>query len=284
DVIFVADSNLSTLADLRYKKWGQAEDGHPGRGKQMTGRSGEDWRIKVPVGTLVKDAETGDLLVDLKEPFQEFVAVRGGRGGQGNARFKSSTNRAPRQFQKGEPGEQRHLVLELKLLADVGIIGFPNAGKSTLISKISHARPKIGDYPFTTLIPQLGVVEMEDFFSFVAADIPGLIEGAHRGKGLGIQFLKHTERTRLLLHLLDFSSDRDPLNDYHTLQKELECFSRDLYDKPQILVPTKMDDPRARERFSELESRLKRLNPDVVPISSVTGDGVQELLWDIKKR
>jgi GTPase len=283
DIILEADSNLSTLIDLRYQRLYQAENGRAGRGKQMTGRSGKDWIIKVPVGTLVKDLETGNLLIDLKESRQTFTVVSGGRGGHGNTRFKSSINRAPRTFQTGEPGEQKKLFLELKLLADVAIIGFPNAGKSTLISRISNARPKIANYPFTTLVPQLGVVRIDESHSFVAADIPGLIEGAHSGKGLGIRFLKHIERSRLLLHLIDFSESdsRDPIVDYHAIQKELKNFSPDLYLKSQILVATKVDHPDAEERFELYKDRMLELNPEFLAISSVTGQGLPLLLTKV---
>jgi GTP-binding protein len=285
DVVLQANPNLTTLFDLRYKRFTKGEDGQNGKRSDMTGRSGKDLVIQVPVGTLVKDEETGGLLADLKEPFQSFLVAKGGRGGRGNTHFKSSVNRAPRKFETGHPGEQFSLSLELKLLADVGIIGFPNAGKSTLISRISNARPKVGDYPFTTLTPQLGVVCMGDYYSFVAADIPGLIEGAHQGKGLGIQFLKHTERTRLLLHLLDFSAEdnNDPVDKYHKLQNELKCFSEDLFSKPQILVASKMDQPEARERFSACEAELKKCNALVYPVSSVTGEGIDDLLWKVKE-
>ncbi len=285
DVVLETDVNLTSLIDLRYQQLYQAEHGNPGRGKQMTGRSGKESVIKVPIGTLVKDADSGELLVDLKEPYQRFIVAEGGRGGAGNIRFKSSINRAPRKFTKGAPGERRSLFLELKLLADVAIIGFPNAGKSTLISKISNARPKIADYPFTTLVPQLGVVRVDDYQTFVAADIPGLIEGAHAGKGLGIRFLKHIERSRLLVHLLDFSEShsRDPVSDYHLLQNELKSFSPRLFDKPQILVASKVDHPDAQEKFSSYEDRLRELNPVLLSISSVTGEGIPQLLWKIKE-
>lgn len=284
DIVLETDPNLQTLFDLRYQKINKAEDGRPGRGKQMTGRSGKDCVLKVPMGTLVKDEDSGELLVDLKNKDQRFIVAVGGRGGFGNAKYKTSSNRAPRKFQTGLTGEKMKLILELKLLADVGIIGFPNAGKSTLIAKISNARPKIADYPFSTLIPNLGIVKMDDFSSFIAADIPGLIEGAHEGKGLGIQFLKHTERTRLLIHLIDFSitSDRDPLEDYQAIQKELKSYSQTLYEKPQVLVPSKIDHPEAEEKFKQFETELKKLNPNLLPISAVTGEGISELLKQIQ--
>jgi GTPase len=284
DIILETDPSLQTLFDLRYQKINKAEDGRPGRGKQMTGRSGKSCVLKVPLGTLVKDEVSGELLVDLKNKDQRFIAAVGGRGGSGNARYKTSSNRAPRKFQTGFPGEKMRLLLELKLLADVGIIGFPNAGKSTLIAKISNARPKIADYPFSTLIPNLGIVKMDDYSSFVAADIPGLIEGAHEGKGLGIQFLKHTERTRLLVHLIDFSisSDRDPLDDYKAIQKELKSYSQRLFEKPQILVPSKIDHPEAEEKLKQFEAELKKLNPNLLSISAVTGQGIPELLRHIQ--
>ncbi len=286
DIVLETDANLQTLFDLRYQKIYKAEDGRPGRGKQMTGRSGKSCVLKVPMGTLVKDEESGELLVDLKNEGQKFVAAQGGKGGYGNAKFKSSSNRAPRKFETGSHGEKLNLILELKLLADVGIIGFPNAGKSTLISKISNARPKIADYPFSTLIPNLGIVKMDDFSTFVAADIPGLIEGAHTGKGLGIQFLKHTERTRLLVHLIDFSvmSDRDPIADFNAIQEELKKYSQTLYEKPQILVPTKIDHPEAEEKLKQFENKLRELNPNLFPISAVTGKGIPELLREIQSQ
>ena len=284
-IIFEADIHLSTLTELKNNRLYRAKCGSPGKGKTMTGKRGNDLVIKIPVGTLIRDKGTLDLLVDLTEHKAQFMAARGGKGGRGNARFKSARNRAPRKFESGIATEEKKLFLELKLLADVAVIGLPNAGKSTFISKISHARPKIADYPFTTLIPNLGVVQLDDFSTFVAADIPGLIEGAHKGKGLGIRFLKHTERSRLLVHLLDFSSSnmRDPLDDYRVIQNELECFSKRLFQRPQILVASKIDHAEAVEKFQAYESRLKKINPLVYAVSSMTGDGVPKLLWMIKK-
>ena len=284
-VVLEADPNLATLIDLRYQKIYQADHGKSGRGQQMTGKSGKDRIIRLPPGTLVRDKDSGELLVDINQPDQQFTVAKGGDGGRGNMRFKSSIQRAPRRFETGWPGEKRTLFLELKLLADVGIIGFPNAGKSTLISKISNARPKIADYPFTTLVPNLGVVRLAEGESFVAADIPGIIEGAHEGKGLGHQFLKHVERTHLLLHMIDFS-DPDPesiLGRYQKLQTELQRFSPELSRKPQILVASKADDPQSQKNFEELRGSMLELNPEFFLISSLTGEGIQKLLWKIKE-
>ena len=285
DVVLETDPNLTTLIDLRYQKTYRAEHGNPGKGKQMTGKSGKNLLIRLPPGTLVKDKDSGELLVDLKEAHQQYIVAKGGNGGHGTLHFQSSTQRAPRKLEPGWPGGSRNLFLELKLLADVGIMGFPNAGKSTLISKISNARPKIADYPFTTLVPNLGVVRLAEGESFVAADIPGLIEGAHTGKGLGHQFLKHIERTRLLLHLIDFSDlDKDAiLSRYHKLQLELKRFSPELAQKPQILVATKADDPQSQQNILDLQSSMAELNPSFFMISSLTGEGIQTLLWKIKE-
>ena len=285
DVVLEVDPSLSTLVDLRYQKIYQAGSGRSGKGQQMTGKSGRDRVIRLPPGTLVKDAESGELLVDLTESNQQFIVANGGDGGRGNFRFKSATQRAPKRIEIGWRGEKKILFLELKLLADVGIIGFPNAGKSTLISKISNARPKIANYPFTTLVPNLGVVRLEEGQSFVAADIPGVIEGAHEGKGLGHQFLKHIERTRLVLHLVDFSSSDEEsiLSCYQKLQEELKNFSAELSQKPQILVATKADDPQSQKNIKVFSSLMVELNPDFYIISSFTGTGIQDLLWRIKE-
>ena len=285
DVILAVDTNLTTLIDLRYKKFYQAENGKPGKGNQMTGKSGKTLIIRIPPGTLVKNEDTGEMLVDLKEPDQQFVVAKGGNYGQGNARFKTSTNRAPTKVGKGKPGEVCRLFLELKLLADVGIIGFPNAGKSTLIARISNARPKVAGYPFTTLVPNLGIIKLDEGESFVAADIPGIIEGAHKGKGLGHQFLRHIERTSLLLHLIDFSDveSENILNNYRKLQLELKAFSESLFLKPQILVATKMDDPKSIENLEKLKAIIKDINPLLYPISSLTGDGIKPLIWKVKE-
>jgi GTP-binding protein len=280
DIIITADRNLHTLIDLRYQQHYRADRGGHGEGSNKHGKDGEDCRIRVPVGTIVKDADSKLILEDLNEDGKSFVVVKGGKGGRGNTRFKSSTNRAPRRAQKGLPGEEKWLYLELKLLADISIIGFPNAGKSTLISKISAAKPKISDYPFTTLTPNLGVVRVGEYISFVVADIPGLIEGAHEGKGLGIRFLKHIERTKLLLHLIDMSAGegRDPINDFNIINKELFQFSPDLASKPQIVVGNKVDVPDAREKFEKVRNMFKDMNVEIFPISAVTGEGINQLV------
>ena len=284
-IIFEADIHLSTLTNLRNNHLYKAKSGNPGRGKMMTGRSGEDLIIKIPIGTLIKNNADSNLLADLTEHKSQFVAAHGGKGGRGNARFRSSRNRAPRKFELGIKTAEKKLFLELKLLADVAIIGLPNVGKSTFISKISHSRPKIADYPFTTLIPNLGVVQLDDYSTFVAADIPGLVKGAHEGKGLGLRFLKHTERSLLLVHLLDFShgNHRNPLDDYNVVQHELERFSSELHQRSQILVATKVDHPEALEKFRIYKSRIKEINPSLHSISSVTGEGVTSLIWKIKE-
>ncbi|GAB4253940.1 MULTISPECIES: Obg family GTPase [Deferrisoma] len=277
DVVLVAEPRLTTLLDLRHRRVLRAENGRPGMGSDRTGRSGRDLEVRLPVGTVVRDAETGEVLADLVEPGQRVVLLKGGLGGKGNARFATPTNRAPRYAQPGTPGEERRVRLELKLLADVGLVGFPNAGKSTLISRISAARPKIADYPFTTLVPNLGVVRWAEERSFVVADIPGLIEGAHRGAGLGIRFLKHVERTRLLLHLVD-PTQGDPLTLYRAVRRELEAFSPDLTEKPERVVVTKADLTEVREALPAIRGAFAAEGVEVRAISAVTGEGVRELV------
>jgi len=286
DVIFVAVAGLSTLLELRHRPHQKAEKGHNGMGKNRHGAGGKDLIIKVPVGTVVKDAETGDVLTDLTEDGQRVVLLKGGRGGQGNARFATATNKAPKFSQPGEEGEERKLRLELKLMADVGLLGLPNAGKSSLISKVSAARPKIADYPFTTMAPSLGVVPYKNYRSFVMADIPGIIEGAHEGAGLGHRFLKHLERSGILLHLVDISwmPERDPLAEYEAVRRELTLFSSELAEKEQVVVITKTDLPQTREKLPEISAWFEGRGVKVFPISSATGDGIEPLLDEIARR
>jgi len=250
------------------------------------GRSSPDLVLPVPLGTVVRDAETGDVLKDLTLEGETFVIARGGLGGRGNARFATSTHQAPRHAEPGRPGESRWVLLELKLIADVGIIGYPNVGKSTLISKISAVRPKIADYPFTTLAPNLGVVSWRDQRPFVVADIPGIIEGAHQGAGLGLQFLRHVQRTSLLLHVLDLSAlnPRDPLEDYRILNRELSLFDPELARKPQLIALNKIDAPEAREKVPGVEAYFKRIKKSAYPISGLTGEGLPELLGALTRR
>ncbi len=283
DVILQADSSLTTLADLKLKRHYSAERGGHGGPNRRQGKHGEDKIIRVPVGTLVYDAETGDLLADLIEHEQREIVAAGGIGGRGNACFATSTFQTPRFAEKGEPGETRKLRLELKILADVGIVGFPNVGKSTLISRISHAKPKIADYPFTTLVPNLGVVRVDVNRSFVAADIPGLIEGAHEGSGLGDKFLRHIERTRLLIHVLDVSgtSSRNPFDDYNILKRELSLFSERLAALPEIIALNKIDIPGSSDVASEVSAKLERAGLEVFKISAVTGEGIDKLVYRV---
>lgn len=278
DVVVVADPQLTTLLDLSYQKQYRAQRGEHGRGKDQYGKAGEDKVIAVPVGTIVRDAVSGELIADLDTAGQHAMAARGGRGGRGNAAFVSSVNRAPRRAEPGSPGEEKELHVELRLLADVGIIGLPNAGKSTLIAAISAARPKIADYPFTTLVPNLGVVSYGEGQSFVAADIPGLIEGAHRGEGLGHNFLKHISRTAVLVHLLDSSTiaDEDPLSPWVAINRELELFDASLARKPQIVAANKIDIPEGRARIALLEKLFAPLAP-FCAISAATGEGLKGL-------
>ncbi|MBI4495832.1 MAG: GTPase ObgE [Deltaproteobacteria bacterium] len=285
DVALVASGQLSTLLDFRYQQQYQARRGQHGKGKNKEGRSAPDLVLPVPVGTVIWDADSGQLLKDFTREGERFIAAPGGRGGRGNARFATSTNQAPRRADPGEPGEARRLRLELKLMADIGIVGFPNAGKSTLISRISAVRPKVADYPFTTLVPNLGVVCFGDHPSFVVADIPGIIEGAHRGVGLGLQFLRHVERTRLLLHLLDLSeTGRPPLGDYEILNRELKEFSSRLAAKDQVIALNKIDDPAAGERLEETRRSLEGRGLEVFPISALTGQGLPALLSALVRR
>src|SRR5947209_8873835 len=286
-VFVVASAHVNTLINYRFHPEFAADRGAHGQGSNRTGQTGADLELAVPIGTLVYE-KTGDgdqpyrLLTDLAEEGQRVLVARGGRGGLGNARFATSTNRAPRKVQPGEPGEIKELRFELKLLADVGLVGFPNAGKSTLIARISAARPKIADYPFTTLTPNLGVVRLSDDRSFVVADVPGLIEGAHRGLGLGNQFLRHLERTKVLVHLVDVSgtTGRNPVEDLDTVRKELELFQPTLAAKPQIVVANKIDarDPADDTDIKALEKRAKKLKLPFLKVSGVSGQGVPELL------
>jgi len=283
DVILQSDAQLVTLLDLTYPKQFRAQKGSHGRGKDQTGKNGEDLVIRVPVGTLIREDQKEEVLQDLLFDGQQFVAAKGGRGGRGNARFATPTQRAPRHAEKGEKGQEHWLRLELKLLADVGLIGYPNAGKSTLLSRISSARPKIADYPFTTLVPNLGVVIQEDHRSFVVADIPGLIEGASKGAGLGLSFLRHVERTRLLIHLLDVSEgpSRDAVNDFKTLNRELKAYDPSLQKKKQFLALNKIDLPLVRERTADIENQFEKMGHRLYLISGQTGEGVEELLEDV---
>ncbi|NLW69226.1 MAG: GTPase ObgE, partial [Bacteriovoracaceae bacterium] len=258
DVIVEASTRVHTLLDQRYHPHYKAERGQHGKGKNCTGRSGRDLVITVPVGTIIRDAQTGDIVADLVKEGQSAVIARGGSGGRGNARFATPTLQAPRYCEPGEPGEVKEFVLELKLLADVGLVGFPNAGKSTLISRVSSARPKIADYPFTTLTPNLGMVRWKDR-DFVMADIPGIIEGAHTGVGLGLRFLRHIERTRIILYLIDLSPDteRDPRDEFTVLRRELQAYSPELVERKQLVVLNKCDLPEARQRAGEVVAFVK---------------------------
>lgn len=276
-VIFVADEGLTTLMDFKYRHHFKATRGAHGQGKNMHGASGEDLVVKVPVGTVIKDDDNGQVIADLTEHGQEAVVAKGGRGGRGNARFATATNKAPSVSENGEPGEEKWIRMELKLLADVGLVGFPNAGKSTLISRISAARPKIADYPFTTLVPNLGVVLTKNKDTFVVADIPGLIEGAHQGSGLGHEFLRHIERTRVLLFILDTAQTegRDVLQDYNTLRQELELYQPDLKERPYLIAANKMDVPEAQQNYEKLRMEF---GDRVYAISAVTGQGIEPLV------
>ncbi len=280
DVIFVADTQISTLMDFRYQREYAAEDGHRGSGSRKSGRQGQSITVKVPVGTLVLEASSGETIADLTTNGQQFVVAKRGGGGRGNAQFTTSTVQAPRHAEKGRPGERRTIVLELKLLADVGLVGFPNAGKSTLISRISAARPKIADYPFTTLIPNLGIVRVDDGDSFVVADIPGLIEGASRGKGLGDQFLRHVERSGVLCFLVDGLGE-DPLNDFEVLIGELRAYNPEMLEKRRIVALTKADAMTDEQRARATELLVDGNHPML--ISSVAGEGIAELVQTMRQ-
>lgn len=285
DIYFEVDSDTNTLIDFRYKKKFKAENGNNGEGARKFGKSGEDLYIKVPIGTIVKDAKTGEILADMAEKGQKTLVLKGGRGGKGNTHFATSTRQAPRFSQGGEEGEEKELILELKLLADVGLIGFPSVGKSTILSVVTAATPKIADYHFTTLEPNLGVVKPEYGDSFVMADIPGLIEGASEGTGLGIQFLRHIERTRLLLHVIDVSASegRNPVEDYYVINKELEKYSEKLAKRKQIIVANKIDSMQDEKLYEDLEKLAKEKNLEIFKISAATGQGVKELMHEVSK-
>ncbi len=280
NVYFIVDESLSTLLDYRYLHHCKARNGAPGLGKTKHGKNGESLELRVPQGTLVYDDETNELLVDLTEVGEPLLFLPGGQGGRGNARFATSTNRAPRHAQPGVAGEHKSLRLELKLLADIGLVGLPNAGKSTLISSLSAAKPKIADYPFTTLVPNLGVVPYSGYKTMVIADIPGLIAGASEGQGLGTRFLRHVERTDLFLHLVDTScmQEGDPLDNFEMINDELSRYDESLTGKPQIVVLTKIDVPEVREQVALLTKHFASLGHLVFAVSAVTGEGLKELV------
>jgi GTP-binding protein len=277
NVIFESHSNLNTLLDFKYKRKYFAGNGKPGSNSLKDGKNGEDIIIKVPVGTIIKDAETEEIILDLSEADQKIVLAKGGKGGKGNSNFATPTRRTPRYAEPGKPGIYKKLILELKLIADVGLVGFPNAGKSTLISSISAAKPKIADYPFTTLEPNLGIVKYKDYESFTVADIPGIIEGAHQGKGLGIKFLRHIERTRILLFLIDITSE-DYQKDFEVLYNELKKYSKKLVDKKTLIALSKADLLEKKNLDEMKKQKFKRIKEPALIFSSVSGFGIKELL------
>jgi len=285
NVYFTVDQDMNTLLDFRFKRKFYAEDGKNGEGSHRFGKSGEDLYIKVPIGTIVKDAETGKIVTDLSEVGQTELILPGGRGGKGNSHFATSTRQAPRFARDGEKGIEKEFILELKLLADVGLLGFPNVGKSTFISKVTSAKPKIADYHFTTLVPNLGVVKGEFGDSFVIADIPGIIEGASEGIGLGLQFLRHIERTRLLLHFLDVSGSegRNPVEDFEIINKELKKYSEKLSTRKQVIVANKIDVMQDDSLYQEVDKMAKEKGIEIFKISAATGEGIKELMQKISK-
>jgi len=285
DITMVATIHRNTLLHFRFNPEYTAQRGRHGEGSNRTGHEGESITVEVPVGTTVYDDETGEKLHDFTADGETWLAAKGGRGGRGNARFTSSTHQAPTEHEDGKPGEFRKLRLELRLLADVGLVGYPNAGKSTLISRISAARPKIADYPFTTLEPNLGVVQLPDHRSFVVADIPGIIEGAHEGRGLGVQFLKHIERTKVLVHMVDMSeTGRDPLHDFESLMAELGSFSEELANKPMLVAASKMDVAQDHEKVEALRKLAAQRSLPFYEISSATGEGIEALKFALAGR
>ena len=286
DVIFVATKNKHTLYDLKFKKHLKAENGRPGGGKKKHGRKGKDLVVEVPVGTVVKDANTGEIIADLTEDGQKAVIARGGKGGLGNAHFATPTRQAPRFATKGQKGEERWVILELKSIADVGLVGFPNAGKSTLINRLSNAKAEVAPYPFTTIKPNLGVVGFDDLYSFVIADIPGLIEGAHKGKGLGHEFLRHIERTKVLAYVLDVSDfrERDPLKAFEILRRELKEYSPELLEKPQVVILNKIDALSDKKYLETLKETFeKKYHLKVFTTSGLTGEGLEELKYGLRE-
>ncbi len=282
NVVFEVEEGLRTLMDFRYKRHFKAPRGEHGMSKNQHGKNSADMIVKVPPGTVVSDADTGEIIADLTDHGQRAIIAKGGRGGRGNTRFATPANPAPELSEKGEPGVERNIIMELKLLADVGLVGFPSVGKSTLLASVSAARPKIAEYHFTTIVPNLGVVETEDGRSFVMADLPGLIEGAHEGVGLGHQFLRHIERTRVIVHVIDMSGQegRDPYEDYVTINKELEEYNLRLTERPQIIAASKMDMPDSAENLQAFKEKLEE-DVQIFPISSVTREGLRELLYAV---
>ena len=280
NVVLIGDANLNTLMDFRYKRIFKGDHGANGQSSNMHGRGAEDLLIKVPPGTIIKDETTGQVLGDITEIGQTLVVAKGGRGGRGNARFVNSVHRAPTFAELGEPGEERSLLLELKLLADVGLLGYPSVGKSSILSMVSAAKPEIAAYHFTTLSPVLGVVRVGEGQNFVLADIPGLIEGAHEGVGLGHDFLRHIERTKVLIHVLDVSGleGRDPIEDFHKINNELKLYNERLFKRPQIIAANKMDLPEARENYEQVAAYMTELGHEIYPISAATGEGLAALM------